>query len=302
VTEFISAALDSVLNQTFRNFEIILVNDGCPDTRNLERALAPYSDKIVYIVQENQGPAAARNSAILASRAPLIAMLDGDDFWEPNYLQVQVEYLEANPEVDVAYPEAWLFGDTAAGRLHSEFVPSDAPNFINVAARRCHIFYGVTARKAAVMSAGFYDPALRSGEDLDLWLRMLHAGCKFASHGIPLVHYRQRSGSLTDNRFTLGDLTLGAYQKLLSSSDLSADERKALKEGVDRTIASVDLVAGKKALYGGDFDEALKRFSRANSVLNTTKLRVAIALLRVCPQLLHAYLHRRYPTEHIYLH
>lgn len=303
VTEFVPAALDSLRRQTFRNFEVILVNDGCPDTEGLERALAPYFEEIVYIVQENRGVSVARNSAILASRAPLIALLDGDDVWEPNYLEVQLEYLEAHPEVDVVYPNAWFFGDTkAAGRLFTDFCPSHTePSFVNVVAGRCHIFIGVVARKAAMMSAGLFDPALRS-EDLDLWLRMLHAGSRFASHGIPLVRYRRRIGSFCTDGILLDDFTRRVYQKLLNLLDLSAEERNALTEAVDRVAASVDLATGKKALYDGNFEDALSRFIRANRVFNTVRLRVAITVLRVCPRLLHSYVHKRYPTEHSYLH
>jgi glycosyltransferase involved in cell wall biosynthesis len=70
VTEYIREALDSLRAQTFRNFETIVINDGCPDTANLERALEPYRGEIVYIKQENTGLSGARNSGIKAARAP----------------------------------------------------------------------------------------------------------------------------------------------------------------------------------------------------------------------------------------
>jgi glycosyltransferase involved in cell wall biosynthesis len=98
VTAFIADALDSARAQTFRNFETIVVNDGCPDTANFERALAPYQDEIRYIKQENRGVGGALNTGILAARAPLIALLSGDDIWKPNYLEYQVDYLEKHPE------------------------------------------------------------------------------------------------------------------------------------------------------------------------------------------------------------
>src|ERR1044071_9453875 len=90
VAEFIAEALDSVLAQTFDDYEIIVINDGSPDTKDLERALAPYLSRIVYIKQENRGVSAARNTGIKAARGSLIAFLDADDTWLPNYLEVQV--------------------------------------------------------------------------------------------------------------------------------------------------------------------------------------------------------------------
>ena len=83
VTEYIGAALDSVRAQTFTDYEIIVVNDGCPDTAALEQVLGPYLDRIVYLKQENRGLAGARNTAIHASRGRYLALLDADDLWEP---------------------------------------------------------------------------------------------------------------------------------------------------------------------------------------------------------------------------
>src|SRR4051812_28594915 len=89
VGDFIAQALDSVLAQTYRHFEILVVNDGSPDTPVIEAALAPYRDRITYIAQENAGPSAARNAGIERGRGELIAFLDGDDIWLPTCLAEQ---------------------------------------------------------------------------------------------------------------------------------------------------------------------------------------------------------------------
>src|SRR5262249_43809454 len=81
VTPYIAEALDSVLAQTYTDFELIVVNDGCPDTAALEAVLRPYLDHIVYVKKENGGVSSARNAGIRVARAPLIALLDGDDAW-----------------------------------------------------------------------------------------------------------------------------------------------------------------------------------------------------------------------------
>src|ERR1700676_72285 len=88
-TKYIPETLDSLRAQTFRDFEIILVNDGCPDTENLERVLEPYRDEIRYLKSGRWASISeSRNNAIQASTARYIALLDADDIWEPNYLQV----------------------------------------------------------------------------------------------------------------------------------------------------------------------------------------------------------------------
>ena len=98
VTAYIKEAVDSVLAQTFEDFEIIVVNDGCPDTEALERVLEPYRSRIAYLrLEQNAGMASARNAGILASKSRYIALLDADDLREPNYLEVQLRILEADP-------------------------------------------------------------------------------------------------------------------------------------------------------------------------------------------------------------
>ena len=80
VAEFIGDALNSVFAQTFSDFEVIVINDGSPDTAKLERVLGPYMSRIVYLKQENRGVSAARNTGIAAARGSLIAFLGGPHF------------------------------------------------------------------------------------------------------------------------------------------------------------------------------------------------------------------------------
>src|SRR5262245_48281148 len=91
--DFIAETLDSVFSQTFDNYEVIVINDGSPDTESLERVLAPFQDRIVYLKQDNQGPSGARNSAIRHARSAYVAMLDSDDIWLPDYLAEQMQFI-----------------------------------------------------------------------------------------------------------------------------------------------------------------------------------------------------------------
>ncbi len=127
VTAYIKEAVDSVLAQTFEDFEIIVVNDGCPDTEALERVLEPYRSRISYLkLEKNVGLASARNAGILASKSQYIALLDADDLLEPKYLEVQLRILEADPTIDILYCDGRIFGDSpAAGRTTMELNPSE---------------------------------------------------------------------------------------------------------------------------------------------------------------------------------
>jgi len=83
---FIGETLTSVFNQSYSNYEVIVVNDGSTDTAELEKVLAPFRGRLVYLEQENKGPSAARNSAIGKARGEFVAFLDSDDTWLPDYL------------------------------------------------------------------------------------------------------------------------------------------------------------------------------------------------------------------------
>src|ERR1039457_5075139 len=106
VAQYIAATLDSVLAQTFKDYEIIVVIDGSSDTEELEKVLAPYRDRISYLRQEHQGVSAARNTGIRAARGKYIAPLVGDDMWASENLAAQLALLEADPSLDMVYAAA----------------------------------------------------------------------------------------------------------------------------------------------------------------------------------------------------
>jgi glycosyltransferase involved in cell wall biosynthesis len=305
-TEYIPETLDSLRTQTFRDFETIVINDGCPDTANLERALAPYRDEILYLRQENAGPAAARNLGIQASRAPLIVPLDADDLLEPTYLEVQTGILRDHPEVDVLYPNCTYFGAAAGswnGRKGMDMFPSAGePTFESILTGRCVVANIATVRREALMRVGMYDPELTSAQDLDLWLRLAKAGAKFSYHRQALFRYRIRKGNLSDDKSGRAQAAIRLYRKFLAVDAVSEEERRLLQDAIREQEATLEFILGRKALYASHRDEALRRLTLANKVLKKKKVRAAILILRVWPGLLYGYIHHRYPSEHSFLH
>ncbi len=96
---FLCEALDSALSQTFKDFEIIIVDDGSTD--NTKQVLEKYGSRIYYIYQENKGRAEARNTGIRRAKGEHIAFLDDDDIWLPNKLEKQVFFLDARPDIGI---------------------------------------------------------------------------------------------------------------------------------------------------------------------------------------------------------
>src|SRR5690349_7258781 len=106
VAPFIVDTLESVFAQTSSDYEVILINDGSPDTDELEQAIEPYLDRIAYLKQPNLGAGAARNSGLRAARGEYVAFLDGDDIWLPNFVSEQLNLITSGRGFDLVYADA----------------------------------------------------------------------------------------------------------------------------------------------------------------------------------------------------
>jgi glycosyltransferase involved in cell wall biosynthesis len=287
VAQFIAETLDSVAAQTFTDYETIVVNDGSPDTEQLERALAPYRDRFTYLKQENRGLSGARNTAIRAARGRFLAFLDGDDFWSPDCLAKQHAILSADPSIDVLYGDAIMFGNPRdEGHKLSELCPSDGPvNFESLVSQKCVPFVSATvARTELVKRLGSFDEALRSSEDFELWVRIARAGGKIQYHNQVVLHYRRRPDSLSGQRTPFEEGVCKALDRILLSSDLSATERQAVLGKQAEASAKVDWSRGQRAVFENQPEAAILHWTAANRYFKTTKLAVILAMLKVFPR------------------
>ncbi len=288
VAQYIGEALDSVLAQTFTDYEIIVVNDGSPDTEKLEQVLQPYRDRVVYVKHENRGLSGARNTAICTARGSLVALLDPDDVWEPHYLAVQVSMMENDPTIDVLYPNAQLFGDAVdAGREYMEVCPSNGEvTFETLVTLKCNVFISVTARREALVRAGMFDESLRSVEDFDLWLRIIKQGGRIAYHRQVLARYRRRPESLSANPVWMLNHCLRVFEKAERTLNLTPSERQTLNRQQIHFRALLRLFDGKKAFLDGDAVTAVKALGEANAYFKSRKIALTMSLLRRAPRLL----------------
>jgi glycosyltransferase involved in cell wall biosynthesis len=283
---YIGATLASVMAQTFKDYEVVVVNDGSPDTDDLERQIEPYRHRLLYIRQEHRGPGASRNAGIRASQAPLIAFLDSDDLWEPEYLEVQVRALESDQTIDVIYPNAVFIGDIPeAGRKIMEFHPSEGEvNFESLVTRRCNVSYSVTARREAIVRAGMFDESLMSAEDFDLWIRVVKQGGRIAYHRRVLLRYRRRPGSLSSDLVRICQCVLLVFEKVQRTLPLAPQEREVLGRERGRVYAHLRLNEGKKALLQWDSARvAVDCLREANAFFRSPKIAMALVLLRLVP-------------------
>src|ERR1019366_1124382 len=118
VAPFVKLAVRSVLDQTFTDLEMVVLDDGSTD-RTVE-ALQPLSDDRLRVVrQANAGSSAARNAGLEQTTAPYIAFIDGDDLWAPQKLAIHIEFLQAHPDVDLSFSHSSVIDENGAstGRL-----------------------------------------------------------------------------------------------------------------------------------------------------------------------------------------
>jgi glycosyltransferase involved in cell wall biosynthesis len=285
---YIEDALESVFAQTFTDYEIIVVNDGSPDASELERVLAPYRDRIVYIQQENEGTAGARNTAIRVAQGRYIALLDPDDLWMPEYLRVQIEILERDSTIDVLYPDAVIFGDGQhVGKRFMEVAPSEGKvTFESLVELRCKVYIGVTAKRDILLRAGLFDPDRSVIEDFDLWLRVIKVGGRIAYHREVLARYRERADAQSADLVRMGERQMNALDKALSTLDLSSSERNAAEKTRALFWGSMQLNLTKRAFLCGDFDSAVRHLHEANAYFRRPKLALAGWIMRFAPHLL----------------
>ncbi|MGL6283264.1 MAG: glycosyltransferase family 2 protein, partial [Microcoleaceae cyanobacterium] len=196
---YISEALDSVLSQTYHDYEIIVVNDGSTD--NICEVLSPYENKINYFYQENQGSAVARNLGIAKAKGELIAFLDADDFWLLlNKLDEQVNYLLKDSSLGSVHT-GWRVMD-GNGRKVIDVEPWYSMPEINLVSWLMYKpirLSGMIIRQSWLVKVGGFDGDLRQSHDVDLMLRLALLGCSAIWWPAVAVGYRRYAGNTTRN-------------------------------------------------------------------------------------------------------
>ena len=199
--KYLPAAIESVVSQTFDDWHILIVDDGSTD--NTAEVVVPFLDrlgpKMTYIKQENSGVSAARNKAILASKAEFLALLDADDVWLPCRLSESLKILTERPQAGLSYglirtmdSEGRLGSSWAGNRNHVEghIAPYIYRRSVELPSPT------ITVRKKCIDEVGVFDESLRITEDRDLWLRIAQ---RYEVAFVPkiLALYRSSPGSLT---------------------------------------------------------------------------------------------------------
>ena len=188
----VGRAIQSVLNQTYQDFEVIVVDDGSTDnTEEIIKEFQKKDERIKYIKHEkNKGGSAARNTGIKAARGAYIAFLDSDDEWLPEKLKKQMKFFKnASPEIGVVYT-GFIYKDELGGGTSKQHIPKKRGwIFEDILAGNC---VGTTStvivKRKCFEKAGLFDENLPSCQDWDMWIRLAKE-CQFDFIEDVLVKY-----------------------------------------------------------------------------------------------------------------
>ncbi len=192
---YICEAIDSVLSQTYTDYEIMVIDDGSTD--NTKGVLQPYSSKIKYLFQENRGIAAARNYGIRNSTGEFIAMLDSDDQWLPEKLKIQVATISSNPELAFVCSGSYVIdGDGKIIDIWKKSRKLNSETFDNLYKKDFVLTLTVLLRRTHFEAIDGFDDEYKVSQDYELWLRLAKR-YKFYYINLPLAKYRIHGWNIT---------------------------------------------------------------------------------------------------------
>jgi glycosyltransferase involved in cell wall biosynthesis len=289
--QYLKRAIDSVLNQTYKDLEIIVVNDGSTD--NTKDIVHSYGDQIKYIYQQNQGLASARNTGINASRGEFLAFLDADDWFAEDNLQIKMSFMESHQNAVWVYSN-WQYLDEEGnhltrgsekfryadkklnGHIFQELVHNR--NFISPCT--------VVVKKAVLEDVNYFDPNVVCQEDLDLWLRI---SLKYPAHYIDkvLVYVTVHPKSLSTDftKWVNGNAVIVEKLKGLIPHDFQGRQKL-----VNKIIADKHTFLGRDFFQRGQFGKAIHEYCNSIKHLPLQK-RVYWLMLTAISRLITGYLH-----------
>lgn len=244
VEEYIADTVRSVLEQTYSNFEVLIVDDGSPD-RSVEICEAKFDDPRIRIIrQKNRGLAGARNTGIRHANGEYLAFLDSDDLWHPEKLAKHIDHLNHSPQVGVSFCPSALMdeeGQLLGKYLMPQLTDIDIPCLLRgspmgngstpVIRREVFAEIRFSENRYGTVENFYFDESFRQSEDIECWLRIaILTDWKFEGIPEPLTLYRVNTGGLSANFIK----QLESKEKVLEKTRAYAPEAIAPWENMAR--------------------------------------------------------------------
>ncbi|HRV94582.1 MAG TPA: glycosyltransferase family A protein [Anaerolineae bacterium] len=222
--EYLGAAIESILAQTYSNFELIIVNDASPD--HTDAVVKSFNDpRIMYIIHpKNKHLAASRNTGMRASTGQIIMLLDADDLFHPEKLARHVDFLQQNPDIGVTYNSRIEID--AAGQFLSFWKPKLEVDLSDLVMSFPFSPSDMVLRREWAFEVDLFDESYTHfSEDLDINCRLALAGCKFAGIDRPLNYRRYHPNRLIKQASERCAAAIRAQEKAFAAPDCPAEVR-----------------------------------------------------------------------------
>ena len=243
-------AVDSVLKQSWQDFEIIVIDDGSTDNTN--KVLSEYGSSIAYIRQPvNRGVSSARNIGIKSSMAPWIAFLDSDDYWLSEKLHTQMNFIKLNPLVVACQTqEIWMKNGMQVNPKRKHKKPSG--NIFKQSLRLCLVSPScVMLKRSLIEEVGCFDENFPAAEDFDLWLRISCRYPIFLINKWLVVKEGGHDDQLSRKITGIDRYRVWAIAKTIKSGRLSSDQ---IDQAIEELSAKCKIY-GKGCIKRGRIDE-----------------------------------------------
>ena len=257
----IGCAIDSVLGQTFEDFELLIVDDGSTDNTG-DFIKENYTDnRIHYFYQENQGQTYARNKALGHSSGEYICFLDSDDYWPENKLEISLKVFEDNPNIDVVYGDEMVINHEGE-ELGREKIKRYSGNITKHLLVENFIGMSASMVKAdKIKEIGGMDEKVRVADDFSLWLRLSRIS-QFYYLDEVLGYYRLTEGQISVDKIARLDSNLRTVLNFLNNYPdciSKKDKYKALCEFYSKRVR----ILGELKRYGQGLREFVLAFRSA---------------------------------------
>lgn len=239
--KYLAKTIESALNQTYNNYEIVIVDDGSTDdSKKIVDKYKAKNNNIKYIYQTNKGLGGARNTGIRNADSPLFANLDADDLYHPEFLEKTVRKL-IKERAEAVAPNCNYFYQGKVLKDRTFFDINNTPNKINLIneLKSNRIASTALIEKKSAINIGLYR-RMNHLEDYDFWLRMLLASKKISTIKEPLFNYRIHKKSMSANKMGMAEAEIDLFSRIIDRAD-----NKQVKKLAQKRLSDGYVSAGK---------------------------------------------------------
>ena len=281
--KYLRPCIESVLGQSYPDFEFVIVDDGSTDgSDQIVEQFASQDPRIRLFKQPNRGVSAARNLAVSHSRFELLATMDADDVMLPGRLQRQLEFMQQHPEASVGCSYAQLI-DRNGKVIGSSHTVVDVHR--GREKRDPHLFLEIVhpstiIRKQALLEVGGYSDRFHVAVDRELWGRLVTSGHLIAVMPETLIQYRLHQSSVTakdmfDHHFTCEFIDFNIVRRLNGEAQVTLNEFRALLKSKPAVVRVGNLLASVSRVY---YKKATRHFAEHNWLPSLGCLALAVSI------------------------